>query len=381
VRVGFIYDVVYPFVAGGVQRRNHALATRLRARHEVTFYGFRSWDEGGEGCLAGCRYVGVGAPVPLYNANGRRRLGEAVVFAAKLLLPLSRGREEVWDIANFPFFSIPVAWLVSRLTGKALVVTWHEFWGSYWNDRMGRFGFLGRLLERACTAMSPTIVTVSGHTQRRMLAAGVDPSRVHVVPNGIDVEVIRDAPPSRERSDVIWVGRLIPHKQADLAVRAFALLHRDQPTLRFVVVGDGPERGRLEALAADLGIGSAVRFAGFVDRPEEVYGLMKSSRLLLAPHRKEGFGITVVEGWACGLPAVVSRGEESALPELVDEPLKGRVADPSPEALAAACGEVLAATGPGERRALTERAACYDWEKVAEQLEAVYRAAIGRIRR
>jgi glycosyltransferase involved in cell wall biosynthesis len=380
MRIALVYDVVYPFVAGGVQRRNHALARHLRARHDVAFYGFRFWDGTGVGCLPGCRYVAVGEPVPLYDGRGRRRFAEAAVFGLRLLGPLSRSVEEVWDVANFPFFSVPVAWLLGRLKGRAVVVTWHEYWGDYWNERVGRLGFLGRLLERACLALSPTVVTVSEHTRRRMASAGVDPCKVHVVPNGIDLEEIAGAPSARERADLIWVGRLIPHKNAELALRAFALLLQERPELRLLVVGDGPERARLEGLAGSLGVGAAVRFAGFVERASDVYGLMKSSRVLLAPHRKEGFGITVVEGWACGIPAVVCREVQSALPDLVDEPVKGRVAESTPEAVAAACRDLLDATGPTERAALVERAAAFDWARVAEQLEAVYRAAVLRSR-
>jgi glycosyltransferase involved in cell wall biosynthesis len=382
VRIALVYDVVYPFVAGGVQRRNHALARHLRRRHDVAFYGFRYWDAEGRGCLPGCRYVAVGEPVPLYDDRGRRRFSEALTFGLRLFGPLSRSEEGVWDVANFPFFSVPVAWLLSHLKGRALVVTWHEYWGGdYWNERAGRLGFLGHLLERACLALSPTVVTVSEHTRRRMAQAGIDPGKVRVVPNGIDLQEIAGAPPAAERSDLIWVGRLIPHKNAELALQAFALLVRERPELRFLIVGDGPERGRLEEVAQGLGIAGSVRFAGFVENSSDVYGLMKSSRLLLAPHRKEGFGITVVEGWGCGIPAVVCREPLSALPDLVDEPLKGRVAEPMPEAVAAACRELLEVAPETGRDALTEKAAAFDWERVAEQLEAVYRDAVTRSRR
>jgi glycosyltransferase involved in cell wall biosynthesis len=380
VRIAFVYDVVYPFVPGGVQRRIHALASRLATRHEVTFYGFGSWDASGEGCLPGCRYVSVGKPVPLHDARGRRRLGEAIVFALRLARTLPGGNEEVLDIANFPYFSIPVAWLIARWKRRALVVTWHEYWGAYWDERLGRLGGLGRLLERACLALSPTIVAVSEYTRRRIVASGVDPDRVRVVPNGIDFHGIEEARPAAERSDLIWVGRLIPHKNAELALRAFALLARERPELRLLVVGDGPERGRLEGLAASLGIAGAVRFAGFVKRSSDVYGLMKSSRVLLAPHRKEGFGITVVEGWGCGIPAVVCREPQSALPDLVDEPVKGRVAEPSPEAVGAACRELLDGAAAAGREVLAERAAAYDWERIAGRLEAVYRESLDRSR-
>ncbi len=93
MRIALVYDVVYPFVPGGVQRRNHELARHLRNRHDVALYGFRSWDDEGTGCLPGCRYVSVGEPVPLHDDRGRRRLSEALLFGLRLPGPLFRSRK------------------------------------------------------------------------------------------------------------------------------------------------------------------------------------------------------------------------------------------------------------------------------------------------
>jgi len=83
------------------------------------------------------------------------------------------------------------------------------------------------------------------------------------------------------------------------------------------VIGDGPERPGLENLCKDLRLESNVTFLGFLDRPEDVYALMKSSKVLVFPSTREGFGLVVVEANACGLPAVVVKARHNAASSLV----------------------------------------------------------------
>ena len=80
--------------------------------------------------------------------------------------------------------------------------------------------------------------------------------------------------------------------------------------------------------------------------------------------------MVVVEGWACGLPAVVCREPLSALAELVDTPIKGRVVESTPEALAAGVRTLLAATDADRRDRLRTEAERYDWRNIAREWEA-----------
>ncbi|HVA50430.1 MAG TPA: glycosyltransferase family 4 protein [Pirellulales bacterium] len=376
MRIALVYDAVYPFVAGGVERRNYALARELRGRHRVALYGFHYWGDDGARCLAGCHYMPLGRPVPLYRADGRRRIIEAIVFAARLLRALLRSDDEVWDLANFPFFSVPAAWLVSRLRRRALVVTWYEFWGEYWDRYLGWWGWAGRRVELLALRCSPQVLTVSQMTRRRLMAAGYPSERITVLPCGVDFEAVVAARELGEQFDLICVGRLLPHKRVELAIEALAHVRRARPGATLAVVGDGPERRRLERRAADLGLGDAVRFHGKLPEAEQVYALMKSSRVLVAPSEREGFGIAVVEGWACGLPAVVCVGEENAMAELIDQPFKGRVVAATAESIAAGCSELLPEDPRARQRQLREAAKAYDWPHIAQRLEALYRDAL-----
>lgn len=375
MRIALVYDAVYPFVAGGVERRNYALAKELGDEHRVALYGFHYWADKGEACLAGCHYVPLGRPMPLYHSNGRRRISEAIIFAARMFTALLRSEEEVWDVANFPFFSVPAAWLASRVRRRKLIVTWYELWGDYWYRYLGWRGLVGRFIESLALRCSPHIITTSEMTRGRLIAAGYPTERITLAPCGVDVDGIARAPTAEEKFDLISVGRLLPHKRVEFAIEALLHLRRIWPDAKLAIVGDGPERARLERRAIELGLVSAVRFFGKLPHAEQVYGLLKSSRILVAPSEREGFGIAVIEAWACGIPAVVCAGPENAMQELIDQPFKGRLAAASSTSIASACCELLE-EGCENRQQLLDAAGDYNWRRVAKRLETVYQGVL-----
>lgn len=112
------------------------------------------------------------------------------------------------------------------------------------------------------------------------------------------------------------VCALTDRKRVDYLLDGFARCRAEDPGLTLTVVGDGKERGGLEALAADLGIADAVDFRGSVP-PDAIPGIMAEHDLLVHASRHETFGMVVVEAVAAGLPLLVSRcgGPEHALAE------------------------------------------------------------------
>jgi glycosyltransferase involved in cell wall biosynthesis len=299
-----------------------------------------------------------------------------VVFAGRLLVALIRSREDVWDVANFPFFSVPAARVASLVRRRKLIVTWYEFWGDYWYRYLGWRGIFGRWIEKLALGCSPRIIATSQVTRQRLVAAGYPNERITLVPCGVDLKSVMAAPIADARHDLIYVGRLLPHKRVELAIEALRQLRGTHPTATLAIVGDGPERARLEKLVSDLGLSAAVHFYGKLPRAEQVYGLMKSSRLLVAPSEREGFGISVVEAWGCGIPVVVCAGEENAMTELVDRPVKGRVTAPHAADIAQACQELLDQPTDTYCEPLRAAATDYDWPRIAERLEQVYVSAM-----
>jgi len=125
-------------VKGGVEKRIHEVSGRLVERgHEVHVDGMRSRDGPAVIERDGVVLHGVCPGEALY-AGGRRGIAQALWFGASVLRPFHSSGADVIDCQNFPYFSCFSAKAASVVRGVPLVVTWHEVWGDYWYDYLGR---------------------------------------------------------------------------------------------------------------------------------------------------------------------------------------------------------------------------------------------------
>ncbi|MBK7973339.1 MAG: glycosyltransferase family 4 protein [Deltaproteobacteria bacterium] len=130
---------------------------------------------------------------------------------------------------------------------------------------------------------------------------------------------------------LLTVNFLHPRKRVDLFLAAVAEVATRHPDVIGVVVGEGPERARLEALAARLGIGERVRFAGFVP-DEELGSWYRMASVYLHTAHDESFGLTVLEAGSSGVPVVAVR--EGGVCETLDDGVTALLVDATPDALA-----------------------------------------------
>jgi len=138
------------------------------------------------------------------------------------------------------------------------------------------------------------------------------------IPNGVDLKAFDSVEVEKSRKPrIIYVGRLVEYKHVDDLLRAFSKLDLDA---ELYVIGDGPERGKLEQLARELGVEDRVSFTGFIGERRKLE-LLKSSWALVLPSSIEGFGIVVVEAWASRTAVVVS--DIPALSALVEDGATG----------------------------------------------------------
>jgi len=148
---------------------------------------------------------------------------------------------------------------------------------------------------------------ISPSTRDDLVARGVAGERVRTVFCGLDQGRLRlDDPPPRDADPLLvtW-SRLRRYKSVDVALRAFALVARELPRARLLVIGRGPDEGRLRRVTARLGLSERVDFPGHLPLPE-LARVLHRARVFLNPSPKEGWGLTVVEANACGLPVVAS---------------------------------------------------------------------------
>jgi len=363
VRIAFVYDAVYPYTKGGVERRVYELSKELTSKgHEVHIFCLKFWK--GEKVMEkdGIYFHGVCKPSPLYTKQGRRSIGGAAKFAATLLPALLKEKFDVIDCQNFPYFPVFSCRLASILRGSKLFVTWHEFWGDYWYEYLGWLGVFGSIIERLALSLSPNIISVSEFTKRKLKTN----KRIHIIPNGIDYSSLKKAKPLKKHFDVIFIGRLIKEKNVDMLLKAVALLKSKHPKIKCCIIGEGPEKFNIAQLAASLDLTGNVEFHSFLKKHEEVFSYLKASRVLALPSSREGFGMIALEANACGVPVVTVEAEDNAAREFVKDRVNGKVVQLSPEALADGIEECF--------RMKVKPIKEYNWMDIAKKLEGVYRA-------
>jgi len=127
--------------------------------------------------------------------------------------------------------------------------------------------------------------------------------------------------------DVVFVGRLAPIKQIDILLRSLAIVHRETPGLKAVIVGDGPLRKDLETLSTELGLRDVVEFAGQLG---EVSSILSRSKVFVLTSKTEGLSLALMEAMMAGVPAVVP--DVGDLGDLVQDGENGfLVGSPTPE--------------------------------------------------
>jgi L-malate glycosyltransferase len=378
------YDCIYPESVGGVEHRNYELARALAARgHRVTLAGFAAAPSQP---FEGVEILPVGPPGRLYTAEGKRSTAEAARLAAAAAR-IDLRKFDVVEAANIPYAHLPVLAARCRLHGKPFVVTWYEYWGRYWRQYLGAKWPVYAAVERLTVPLGTRAIADSHLTASRVETRRHE--EVLVIPVGIPAERIREAAESGSEKTgppLVYAGRLLREKRIDLLLEAVARLAPGRPGPLLAVIGNGPDRERLLALAEGLGLlesspsgAAAVTFLGHLPTNVDVWRALGASRIAVQPSSREGFGLFPLEAMAAGLPVVYCESSESALSELVEPGVHGACTTPQPDALAMALDRLL--TDPEEVRRLADNArrhaARYDWSAVATDLERVFLSLLG----
>ena len=327
MRICLVYDLLYPQTVGGAERWYRNVALRLAEEgHDVTYLTMRHWDAATKPDLPGVRVVAVAGRMPLYT-GGRRRITPALVFGFGVLRHLVRHgrRYDVVHTASFPYFSLLAAAAVRPFARYRIVVDWHEFWTrDYWREYLGRLGGrFGWQVQELCLRVPQRAFCFSRLVERRLLAEGVH-GGVTVLEGQFEGEPA--AVPLPAEPMVVFAGRHIPEKDPVAVVYAVAKARESIPELRGVIYGDGPERPKVLAAIAELGLEGVVEAPGFVDE-EVIEDALARALCLVLPSRREGYGLVVVETLSKGTPVVLVRGEDNASTELVADGENGFLAD------------------------------------------------------
>lgn len=275
---------------------------------------------------------------------------------------------------------VPLAVLAARRRRAPLVLTVHtspRYTLPVCGPRTVVLKAVGGRCERWGELWADAVITLTPRLARLLVADGVCPGRLHVIPSGVSDPLFDQArvlPPKGlpPRPRVVFLGRLHVQKGLDVLLRALALV----PEARLVLAGDGPEREPLRRLAQRLGVADRVTFLGFVPRAA-VPGLLASADVQVLPSIYEELGTAVLEGMRIGVPLVAS--ETGGLPSLVTHGVTGLLVPPGDAAaLAGALRRLLADRELAARLADQARRESrdYSWTALAERVLAVYRRVL-----
>lgn len=286
-------------------------------------------------------------------------------MAAASLGPIRRLIAEGFDFdlidAHYYYPDGVAAALLARRLGKPLAITAR---GTDLN-LIPRYTLPRRLMQWAA-GQAQASIGVCAALVDVLRSWQVEPSRLHVMRNGVDLERFQPLPREACRRALgvegspllLSVGLLIERKGHHLVIEALDRLRRRWPQARLVIVGEGEQRARLQALTHSLGLGEAVTLAGAVPNDEMARWYSAADLLVLASSR-EGWANVLLESMACGTPVVATR--LWGTPEVVAQPVAGTLFEPrSAEALAAAVVEQWQAMP--ERQAVRGYAQGFGWE-------------------
>jgi len=237
-------------------------------------------------------------------------------------------------------------------------------------DRIRRYPKLTKRLTFALQS-ADAVIAQGRYLKDLIQELGVNPSRVHVIHNGVHPDdFASDTPFPYPRPYVLAMGNLIHRKGFDILLRAYAQLPEPKPDL--LIAGPGREEEALKALAAQLGIESRTHFLGFVGGQKKA-DLYRSAQFFVCPSRKEPFANVIIEAMAAHVPVIASSIDGNT--ELVEPEKTGLLYPPeNVAALADAMRRFMTDTGLMERirTEIPKRVKEFDWPVIARKYRDLY---------
>ena len=332
----------------------------------------------GEAAVA--RGAGGRAPAGAFLRCLRPRIARAAGGWGALVRTLGALRGEApFDVVHCHYGVTGLRYgVAARLWRAPLVVSFYGYDASRYPRERGE-GVYAPLFPAA-----QRVTSLSPHMDDRLRALGCAPERLRRVPLAVDATAGDEAPPTTPRATgeirLLTVARLVEKKGIDVALRALAGMRDELTGLRYDVIGEGPLRGELEALAASLGIADRVRFLGPATG-DDVRRAMREADLFVLPSMtakngdEEGTPTVLIEAAYAKLPVLATR--HAGIPEVVADGESGMlVAEGDATALADGLRAMLAgrerwtAMGEAGHRLMIERG--HLTSDVAARLEALY---------
>lgn len=314
------------------------------------------------------------------------RMRRSPLYAIMPLFFLVAGMRRAWLLArrqrydivhvHWPMPMVLLGWAAQRARPTPMVTT---FYGIELRWVQSRLPFLKWLVRRAARTSSQA-VAISSYTARELRKFADVP--IEVIPYTAEFPAPPAVPARAPDHAILFVGRLIERKGVHHLIRALGTV-RERAPARLVIIGDGPERPRLEALARDAGVAEHVDFRGRVS-DEELRQAYASAKVFALPsvldarQDTEGLGVVLLEAMNYSVPVVAS--DIGGITDIVQHERTGLLVPPADEtALAAALIRVLtdpALSATLGATGLLVLSQSFSWKRILDRWEAVYRDVV-----
>ena len=317
MKILYFCQLYPPAICGGGEYIFYQFAKELARRGHKVFVitqrlkGMANYEK-----LSGISVYRVGPPIEYKGTlppNLLENLGYIVSAVINGIALVLRNRIDI--IHSNTYAPALAGQVCASLLGKPHIITVHDVYyivsKDFWNKWASQASFgiftakLGSLIERIVLKLPANIIhTVSKTSEYDLKICGL--RKVTVISNGIalsdyDSVSVKKVNPHQ----AIYIGRLVFHKNLHTVIKAMKKVVAKIPDAKLVVVGDGPLIFSLKKLVMSLGISENVVFKGRVAHAKKVK-LLKESSFLVFPSVVEGFGIVVLEAFACCKPVLVS---------------------------------------------------------------------------
>lgn len=371
MRIAIVSDAVYPYNKGGKEKKIYEITTNLASfGHDVHVYTMKWWPERIRIKKEQGVYLHAISPFyPLYT--GKRRSFKEAIFFSLHCFALLKEKFDIIDVDHMPHLVIFPIKIICLLKRKKLFVSWNEVWGkNYWEKYIGKLGIPAYYIEKASAALPDRIISISDLTTAKLKNEFKRIDGVYTVPMGINYQEIAGIQSSDRKTDVIFAGRLLDNKNVNILISAIAYLKDVCPSITCTIIGEGPERANLEQLIREYSLEKQIKIIDFLPRPQQLYAMLKSSKVFAFPSTREGFGIVVLEANACGIPAVVADHPDNASRYLV-QPDTGSVVKLDAKLFAEAIlRHIQTDSNSGT---ISRSVRDYDWKTIAVKTLEVYR--------
>ena len=250
----------------------------------------------------------------------------------------------------------------------------------------GKYGLLSGPLSRLALEHASAIVGVSNGVREYVQRSVADRAKVHVVYMGVDDSCFAPGPGELPadltaqiggRHMLLSVSRLIERKGNDTVIRALPVIAETLADVVYVIVGDGPDRSRLEGVAREMRVQDRVVFAGGRHGHELVSLYQACDLFLMLARGPEGLGLSLIEAAACGRPVIV--GDLIGQREALEDGVTGRLVPlDSPNSVSEACIQLLTDPDLADAmgRAGRTRAKSMSWDGATATLEKLLHSVI-----